>query len=194
MFLYISSNHTILRLEAERRSSGQLESKAKMHTDCLAYCKTWSPHHFLAKSRSIQMIPFTSLAQTNRERKNVQGVCTSIRSCYLKRFSGPLSSIWHICVSSSLYQHAYLTPWTAPSCPATSLCIYPKYCLSMDSAPSVSLKSPSADEIFKSNSGTALESEGLTWKSLLAGVAYALVLYSVQTLLFIIIRPRFPRV
>lgn len=64
----------------------------------------------------------------------------------------------------------------------------------MDSAPSVSLKSPSADEIFKSNSGTALESEGLTWKSLLAGVAYALVLYSVQTLLFIIIRPRFPRV
>jgi hypothetical protein len=29
---------------------------------------------------------------------------------------------------------------------------------------------------------------------LLAGVAYALVLYSVQTLLFIVIRPRFPRV
>jgi hypothetical protein len=53
----------------------------------------------------------------------------------------------------------------------------------MDSAPSVSLKSPSADEIFKSNSGTALESEGLTWKSSLVGVAYALVLYSVQTLL-----------
>lgn len=64
----------------------------------------------------------------------------------------------------------------------------------MDSVPSASLKSLSADEIFKSNSGTALESEGLTWKALLAGVAYALVLYSVQTLLFIVIRPRFPRV
>jgi hypothetical protein len=135
-----------------------------------------------------------SLTLTNREKKDVRGVCTSIRSCYLKRFSDPLSSILHTCVSPSLYQHAYLTPWAAPSCPATALCICPGYCLSMDSAPSVSLKPPSADEIFKSNSGTALESEGLTWKSLLAGVAYALVLYSVQTLVFIIIRPRFPRV
>jgi hypothetical protein len=188
LFLYMFSNHTIPCLEVH------LESKAKMHTDCPAYWNTRSPHHFLAKSHSIQMTRSTLLAQTDREKKDVQGVCTSIRSCYLRRFSGPLSSILHICVSSSLYQHAYLTPWTAPSCPATSLCICPGYCLSMDSTPSVSLKSPSADEIFKSNSGTALESEGLTWKSLLAGVAYALVLYSVQTLLFIVIRPRFPRV
>jgi hypothetical protein len=34
----------------------------------------------------------------------------------------------------------------------------------------------------------------LTWKSLLAGVAYALILYSAQKLLFLLIRPRFPRV
>jgi hypothetical protein len=124
LFLYMFSNHMILRLEAERRSSGHFESKAKMHTYCLAYCKTWSPHYILAKSHSIQMTRSTSLTRTNREKKDVQEVCTSIRSCYLKRFSGPLSSILHICVSSSLYQHAYLTPWTAPSCPATSLCIF----------------------------------------------------------------------
>jgi hypothetical protein len=64
----------------------------------------------------------------------------------------------------------------------------------MDNPPSATFRPPSADEIFKNNSGTALESEGLTWKSLLAGVAYALVLYSAQTLLFVLMRPRFPRV
>jgi hypothetical protein len=64
----------------------------------------------------------------------------------------------------------------------------------MEGKPSTLLETPSADEIFTSNSGTALESEGLTWKSLLAGVAYALVLYSAQTLLFVVIRPRFPRI
>lgn len=134
-----------------------------------------------------------SLTLTNRERKDVQGVRTSIRSCCLIRFSGPLPFILRTCVSPSPRQHAYLTLWTAPSYLA-SLYTCLGFCPSMDSVPSASLKSLSADEIFKSNSGTALESEGLTWKALLAGVAYALVLYSVQTLLFIVIRPRFPRV
>jgi hypothetical protein len=64
----------------------------------------------------------------------------------------------------------------------------------MNGTPSTLLEFPSANEIFTSNSGTALEREGLTWKSLLAGVAYALGLYSVQTLLFVVIRPHFRRV
>jgi hypothetical protein len=64
----------------------------------------------------------------------------------------------------------------------------------MEGKPLTLLESPSADEIFTSNSGTALESEGLTWKSLLAGVVYAMVLYTIQILFFIVIRPQFPRV
>jgi hypothetical protein len=64
----------------------------------------------------------------------------------------------------------------------------------MVSTHSTSLGSPSADEVFESNSGTALESEGLTWQSLLAGVTYALALFGAQILLFVVIRPRYPRV
>jgi hypothetical protein len=64
----------------------------------------------------------------------------------------------------------------------------------MDVTHSSSLGSLSADEVFESNSGTALESEGLTWQSLLTGVTYALVLFGVQILLFVVIRPRYPRV
>lgn len=64
----------------------------------------------------------------------------------------------------------------------------------MDAAQSTPLEAPSVDNIFKSDSGTALKSEGLTWKLLLAGAAYALVLYSVQTILFLFLRPRYERV
>lgn len=56
------------------------------------------------------------------------------------------------------------------------------------------LDAPSADEVFRTNSGTALQSEGLTWKALLAGVAYALILHLTQTLIFLTIRPRIARI
>lgn len=100
----------------------------------------------------------------------------------------------HTRVSRSIYCNACLnlsnTPPVSLHRPTSTFCIIP----GMDSVPSASLKTPSADEILEGNSGTALQSEGLTWISLLAGVAYALVLYAVQAALFLFLRPRLPRV
>lgn len=106
----------------------------------------------------------------------------------------PSRFTFHSCRSPSRHLRAYLNLCTAGSQPYTSFRFCPGYCVSMDASPAAEFRPPSADEIFRNNSGAALESEGLTWKSLLAGVAYALILYSAQKLLFLLIRPRFPRV
>lgn len=106
----------------------------------------------------------------------------------------PSRFTFHSCRSPSPHLRAYLIVCAAGMQPYTSSRSRPGYRVSMDASPVAEFTPPSADEIFRSNSGAALESEGLTWKSLLAGVAYALILYSAQTLLFLFIRPRFPRV
>ena len=100
----------------------------------------------------------------------------------------------HSCRSPSPHLRAYLNLCTAGTQPYTSSRSHPEYIVSMDASPGAEFRTPSADDIFRNSSGAALESEGLTWKSLLAGVAYALILFSAQTLLFLLIRPRFPRI
>lgn len=53
---------------------------------------------------------------------------------------------------------------------------------------------PSTENMLQGNAGAALESEDLTWKALLASVAYALILHYVQIAVFVILRPRFARI
>lgn len=51
-----------------------------------------------------------------------------------------------------------------------------------------------AESLLQGNAGAALESDGLTWEALLAGVAYALTLHYAQLVVFVILRPRLARI
>lgn len=54
----------------------------------------------------------------------------------------------------------------------------------------MSSRLPTTEEILEGNAGAALKSEGLTWKALLASVAYAVTLHYAQIAIFVIIRKR----
>jgi hypothetical protein len=46
----------------------------------------------------------------------------------------------------------------------------------------------------KGNAGVALQSESFTWNALLASIAYAMTLHSIQVVAFVILRERFSKI
>jgi hypothetical protein len=50
------------------------------------------------------------------------------------------------------------------------------------------------DSIFKGNAGVALESESVTWTAIVASLSYALAVHLIQVIIFLIIRPKLPKI